>query len=59
MDLRGSVLISCLKEMQILKEQGACIKSGNKTVLARKGATYFKSCGEQVEEIGHGNSRCG
>jgi len=35
-DLRGSVLTSCLKEMQILKEQGAYIKIGSKTVLGGK-----------------------
>jgi len=45
--------------MQILKEQGAYIKIGNETVLGRKGDTSFTSCGEEVEEIGPGNSRCG
>jgi len=34
-DLHGSVLINCLKEMQILKEHGAYFKIANKTVLAR------------------------
>jgi len=33
--LRGSVLISCLKRMQILKEHETYIKSGNETVLGR------------------------